>query len=115
MQREEHELTQEEKCVACAYVFKTRGTVREALEEFLESEGLSVGLEHPGVSFKAEFIYWGVRISILLACFFLTFFLLSFTKNHILHVGSSYGIIEFIITSVSALGLFILIDDNLLE
>ena len=115
MEKEERELTSEEKCVACAYVFKTRGTVREALEEYLKGQGLGEGIENPDNSVKGEFFYWGIRLFILLLSFSFVFLSVTFIKSFIFHNSSAFSIIWYILTGLAALMLFIFVDDKFIE
>lgn len=77
VQKVEHLLTPAEECVACAYIFKTSGTVREALEDFLEKEGFEVDSQKN----KTELRYWILKIVVFFGIFFILFVILGVVKK----------------------------------
>lgn len=108
----EHELTNSEKCVACAYVFKTRGTVREALETFLNGEGLEVAIEQSENSSISEVKYWGRMAFIFSAVLFGVYYSVMFIKKNVFHILISFGIIEYTIIGILTIIIFVYIDDR---
>jgi hypothetical protein len=115
MDKIEHELTNEEKCVACAYVFKTQGTVREALEVFLNSEGFNVAVENPNQAVESEFLYWVIRLFIFSIVFFIVLFVAFVVKHFVFHNYFSFNIIEFVAIVLVTLLIFLLADDKFLD
>lgn len=61
MEKLEHELTDDEKCVACSYILKTNGNIKEALKAYLETDSVSV--ETSVSCYFGNPVYsWGLRI-----------------------------------------------------
>lgn len=112
----EHELTEVEECVACAYALKAKGTVREVLDSFLQKEGFQVDLPTKFTRL-GEVKFWTTRMGIFGGL--LTFFIGSggtvknyFTEGRELPNLGSFGIVGAIILAITV---FVLIDSLLLE
>ncbi len=114
MDKIEHELTESEKCVACAYVFKTKGTVRESLEDFLSGEGMDVDEAGQHVK-RGELFYWGSKILVFLVVCFVVIFGAVFIKETVFHKNPSFSIIELTIIGLVALIAFLFVDDRFLD
>lgn len=114
----EHQLTREEQCVACAYIFKTRGTVREAFETYLNHKGFAVGrteekTEHERLKF------WGLRIGCLFVIFILELCILGLFKyvlfQRIPFTLAGFNFFELTLVSLTSVALFLYIDDKVFE
>jgi len=68
----EHELSQEEECVACAYALKAKGEAKKELLEFLRSEGFAVEVPKDA-SLADHFVFWAIRIGVFVLIFFAFF------------------------------------------
>lgn len=115
MDKIEHELSEGEKCVACAYVFKTKGTVREALEAFLNGEGLNVAVERQNTRAESELFYWGLRILVFLVLSSSIIFATFIIKRFIFQLPFSFNYIEFTVIGLVALMVFLFADDWFLD
>lgn len=114
VQKVEHLLTPAEECVACAYIFKTSGTVREALEDFLEKEGFEVESKKN----KTGARYWILRIMIFLATFIIFYAVGVLLKK--LFFGTAIAlakinIIEFVFVFMLSIAAFLIVDDFLFD
>ena len=112
MDKIEHELTEEEKCVACTYVFKTHGTVKEALEHFL-NDGSAVGVIEEETS-KSLLAFWGLRLSILFVILGIDFFLAAALR--VLFFRQAFALFSLSILGYTTVGLtslvaFLFVDD----
>jgi len=93
----EHELSQEEECVACAYALKAKGETKRELLEFLKSEGFAV--EAPKeTSLISRFAFWVVRIGIFALIFFALFLPLKNFLNTptVFMIASIFSILVFV-------------------
>lgn len=113
----EHQLTPEEECVACAFVFKTKGTVRDALESFLNKEGFEVEKKEKR-TIKEKTYYWLLKGFILLGSLLFILFFLALFKGVLF--GSkinllALNIMEMIFVSILTIFVFVVVDDKLLE
>lgn len=96
----EHQLSPAEECVACAYAFRAKGTAREVLLAYLQSEGFAVsGKEKSGVLVSLRF--WGIRLSLLLIIFLPVFAILQ---------KFIPAIFSLIFASLASISVFVLID-----
>ena len=59
----EHQLTIEEECVACAYSFKAKGSVKGELLSYLKSQGFELDVRRKE-SLLDHFYFWFVRVAI---------------------------------------------------
>ena len=113
----EQELTPEEKCVACAYILKTQGTVREALEMFLNEQGLSVA--HSEKSVGSLFIFWGVRGALFIGIFVADLYVAAIVRQFIFQTGYyslfSFSVIGYSFVALISLVFFLYIDDKFLD
>ena len=71
----EHELSESEECVACAYALKAKGVAKEILMEYLASEGFAIEGLQKGRT-KLVFGLWLLRILVPLLGFLGTFMIL---------------------------------------
>lgn len=113
----EHNLTKEEECVACAYIFKTKGSVRDALGTFLNEEGFEVDLSSEKTKNKI-LSFWIFRIAVLLIIISLLFILFTVVKYFIIGLQVSFfnlNIIEYIAILTLAIFIFLIVDDKIIE
>lgn len=114
----EHVLTSEEECVACSYLFKTKGETRQVLEDFLNKEGFEVSKALPQTG-RSVLNFWVTRIFILIVILAIVYFLEYFFKKLLIGNASlsifSLNLIEYIIISLIAIGVFLYIDDIFLD
>jgi hypothetical protein len=115
----EHQLTESEKCVACAYLFKTKGTVREALEAYLSGEGFSINVEEKKEGENAYWRFWGKRL-LIFSFILLTDWLLAGVIRFFILGGKefslfSFGIIELSLVGLISLVVFLFLDDLLFD
>ena len=68
----EHELSQEEECVACTYALKARGKAKDALLQYLKKEGFSLEVSGKKSIFD-HFWFWGARVAVSLGVFVTVF------------------------------------------
>lgn len=116
MEKIEHELTSEEKCVACTYVLKSRGTAREALKAFLSGEPMDIGkVEAKSNKVLDEFLYWGARLMTLSIILMLVFSMAIFISRYIFSYSFSFGVFQITSVVVVSLALFLYIDDRFLD
>ncbi|KKR25782.1 MAG: hypothetical protein UT57_C0055G0007 [Microgenomates group bacterium GW2011_GWC1_39_7] len=115
VEKVEHLLTPAEECVACAYLFKNSGTVRDALESYLQKEGFDVEAEKKNY-FNLKFLI--SRAVAFIAIFVIVFFLetifvrIVFGREILLF---QLNIIELTFISVVSISLFVIVDDFLFE
>jgi hypothetical protein len=114
----EHELTIEEKCVACSYVFKTHGTVKQALVSYLNDSGFEVA-SAGARSLLGESMFWLLRGGILFVTVISTGFLLWLVKYYVLGMRSigifSFSLLELTVVILSSLVIFLVMDDLFLD
>jgi hypothetical protein len=114
----EHELSEEEKCVACTYVFKTQGTVKEALEAYLAADGAKITVS-PKTTTTGEFMYWLLRIGVFSTIFIGTLFLAATFKQQLFGVKTvtvfSFNILEYTFVLLVSLLVFVFIDDTFFD
>lgn len=106
----EHKLTPSEECVACAYVFKTKGAIRDSLEDFLNSHGFEVSSRRKNNYFE----FWAFRIFIWFTIFITVFLIkraiwsLFFTKSFF--IAGSIDIFEFILVFAVSIVIFLFVE-----
>jgi hypothetical protein len=114
----EHELTEAEQCVACAYIFKTHGTVRAAFESYLNHKGFAVGTAEKESKHK-KLKFWGLRIGCLFVIFILELSILGFLKyvvfQRIPFTLAGFNFFELTLISLTSVGVFLYIDDKVFE
>lgn len=113
----EHELTPSEECVACAYVFKTNGTVREALVDYLSKDGFEVESRVSNSKVK-DLTYWGIKMAVFLVVFLGIYLIENAIRKFIL--GGNFfvlnlNIAEYLLIMILSVVVFLLIDDRFLE
>lgn len=99
----EHELSPIEECVACAYALKAKGTARQILLEYLESQGFKVETAKR-VNFLSSALFWMIRLVI---------FLLIFSSVFIIFRHFWPAIFSFIFAMALAIFAFVLMDQIL--
>ena len=114
MDKLEHELTIEEKCVACAYIFKTHGSVREALGSYLNNSGFAIDV--PEIESSSEEVtFWLLRGGILFVILAVVFLLRWAIKYFLLGMTNlsffSYNLIELSMMILISLVIFLFVDD----
>lgn len=114
----EHELTEEEKCVACAYVFKTNGTVKEALEDFFRTDGLSADAG-PRYSSGGEAFIWGLRFFVFSGIFGIVYYLSAVLKQLLMGAKAlslfSFNFTEYILIVMVSVFVFVVINETFLN
>ena len=68
----EHELSQEEECVACTYALRAEGEAKDVLLQYLKKEGFSHEVSSKRSIFE-YFWFWGARAAISLGVFLAVF------------------------------------------
>lgn len=110
----EHELTYEEECVACGYLLRARGSVRDALIHFLKEEGFLVEVVASESPFDHA-LFWGIRSLMFFSLFVVFFTAEKFAQQAFINARNfnffSLSIIELIFVTFAALLVFIIIDD----
>ncbi len=111
MDKVEHELTEEEKCVACTYVLKTHGTVREALERFFnDSTGEIVEKE----TFRSILAFWGLRLGMFFVILGIVVFGAAIFRVALFREAFSvvsFNVLEYTVIAMTSLVIFLFIDD----
>lgn len=118
IERIERVLSPSEQCVACAYVFKTQGTAREALEHYLKQEGFSIDSVY-NKTFSDHLAYWSLRIILFFSIFVMTLSIEKILRQFFIRANTfgilSVTIIEFIGIALVSLFTFLVIDDALFD
>ena len=113
----EHNLTPSEECVACAYVFKTNGTVREALANYLNKDGFEIETQFE-TSKARDLVFWGVKIAVFCAVFAGVYLTENAVRKLIIggnFVALNLSIAEYLLIMVVSVVLFLVLDDRFLE
>lgn len=63
----EHELTPDEECIACTYVWRAHGHAKKELEQYLKNEGF--GNFTDTVNLKEKVSFWLTRLGLFLLLF----------------------------------------------
>ncbi|MBI3486046.1 hypothetical protein HY025_03840 [Candidatus Daviesbacteria bacterium] len=119
----EHELTPSERCVACAYIFKTNISIKAAFEDFLNKNHLSKINSSKQTGFF-QLTFWLERMTILVCTIMAAIFLEQLTKKLILSFNAknippfssqtnffSLNIMEWVVVFLLSISLFLLIDN----
>ena len=64
----EHELSQEEECVACTYALRAEGQAKDVLLQYLKKDGFSLEVSAKRSIFE-HFWFWGARAAVSLGVF----------------------------------------------
>jgi len=113
----EHELAPKEECVACSYVFKARGSVREALADYLQKDGFEVETGGKETVIKQAF-FWIFRLFIFALVFAALVLFEMSLRNFLLGLSFNFlklNLFEYLVIGLASVIIFLLIDDNLLE
>lgn len=115
VKRIEHKLTKAEECVACAYLFKTKGSVRDALESYLQGEGFDVEANSESRLTIKSFV---LRFSIFLLSLAFVLSIESLIKTIFLKttfLELKINVLELTLIITVSIAIFVVIDDFLFD
>ncbi len=71
LEKIEHELSNQEECIACTYAFRAKGPAKGILLDFLKNEGFMFESPKDKTVF-GHILYWGIRLVLFVMTFLIT-------------------------------------------